>query len=117
MTTADALPPGAQGLRIGTRVNGRVVQDSNTDDLIFDVPMLVSLVSHTVGLRPGDIIATGTPSGVGAARTPPLWLTPGDEVDIGIEGIGSLCNRVVAAPEPAGGHGYVRSAYAPKVPE
>ncbi|HSV45499.1 MAG TPA: fumarylacetoacetate hydrolase family protein [Ramlibacter sp.] len=117
LVTADELPAGAQGLRIGTRVNGVTVQDSTTSDLVFDVPMLVSLVSHTVGLRPGDIIATGTPSGVGAAREPALWLKHGDTVEMFIEGIGTLSNPVVDVPAPAGGHGYVRAAYAPKVSE
>jgi acylpyruvate hydrolase len=117
MVTADELPPGAAGLRIGTRINGETVQDSTTTDLVFDVPMIVSLVSHTVGLRPGDVIATGTPAGVGAARTPPLWLKAGDSVEMFIEGIGTLVNNVIDAPQPAGGHGYDRSAYAPKVSE
>lgn len=117
LVTVDELPPGAHGLRIGTRVNGQTVQDSTTADLVFDVAMLVSLVSHTVGLRPGDIIATGTPSGVGGARTPPLWLKNGDQVEMFIEGIGSLSNTVVQAMQPPGGHRYDRSAYAPIVSE
>ena len=117
MVTADELPPGAHGLRIGTRLNGEIVQDSNTADLVFDVAMLVSLTSQTVGLRPGDIIATGTPSGVGAARTPPRWLKAGDRIDMFIEGIGILSNTVVDAPVTAKGHLYIREAYAPKVSE
>lgn len=117
LVTVDELPPGAHGLRIGTRINGATVQDSTTADLVFDVPMLVSLVSHTVGLRPGDIIATGTPAGVGAAREPALWLKSGDTVEMFIEGIGTLTNRVVDTPAPAGGHGYARASYIPKVSE
>ncbi len=115
LVTADELPLGARGLRIGTRVNGVTVQDSSTADLIFDVPMIVSLVSQTVGLRPGDVIATGTPQGVGAARTPPLWLKAGDRLEMFIEGIGTLENTVIDAPCPPQGHSFVRSAYAPKV--
>lgn len=93
------------------------VQDSTTTDLVFDVPMLISLVSHTVGLQPGDIIATGTPSGVGAARVPPLWLKAGDQIEMYIEGVGTLSNDVVDAPEPDMGHRYDRAIYAPKVAE
>ena len=115
MVTADEVALGAHGLRITTRVNGATVQDATTADLVFDVPMLVSLVSHTVGLRPGDLIATGTPSGVAASMTPPSWLKAGDVVDMSIEGICTLSNPVVNAQVPAAGHGYDRAAYAPKV--
>ena len=115
MVTADEAPPGAHGLRISTRVNGITVQDSSTADLVFDVPMLVSLVSQTVGLRPGDLIATGTPSGVAAGMTPPKWLKAGDAIEMTIEGICTLSNTVVDAQAPAAGHGYDRAAYAPKV--
>lgn len=117
MVTADELPPGAQGLRVSTRINGQTVQDSTTADLVFDVAMIVSLVSHTVGLRPGDIIATGTPSGVGGARTPPLWLKPGDTVEMTIEGVGTLTNPIIDSPTTPAGHGYRREDYAPKVTE
>jgi len=117
MVTADELPPGGEGLRISTRVNGVTVQDSTTSDLVFDIPMLVSLVSHTVGLRPGDIIATGTPSGVGGARNPPLWLKAGDTVEMTIEGVGTLINPVIDSPAPASDHGYRREDYAPRVTE
>lgn len=115
MVTADEVPAGAHGLRIVTRVNRITVQDSSTADLVFDVPMLVSLVSHTVGLRPGDLIATGTPSGVAAGMTPPRWLKAGDAIEMSIEGICTLSNSVVDAQAPAAGHGYDRAAYAPKV--
>ena len=117
MVTADELPPGAEDLRISTRVNGVTLQDSTTSDLVFDVPMIVSLVSHTVGLRPGDIIATGTPAGVGGARNPPLWLKAGDTVEMTIEGVGTLVNPVIDSPACATGHGYRREDYAPKVAE
>lgn len=95
VTTADALPPGAHGLRICTRLNGATMQDSNTSDMIFSVARAVSLVSEFTTLNPGDLIAMGTPSGVGYARTPPVFLKPGDTVEVEIEGIGILGNPVV----------------------
>src|SRR5436190_455936 len=78
IVTSDELPPGAAPLRIMTRVNGEVMQDSNTDDLIFDVPTLVHELSKAMTLDPGDIIITGTPSAVAVARKPPPWLKPGE---------------------------------------
>lgn len=94
--TADVLPAGARGLSIETRLNGRVVQAASTDDLVFDVATLVSQISEAMTLAVGDIIVTGTPSGVGAARKPPLWMKPGDTVEVEIEGVGVLRNPVVA---------------------
>jgi acylpyruvate hydrolase len=94
--TSDELPPGASGLRITTTLNGMVVQDSNTDQLLFDVATLVSLISDVLTLEPGDIIVTGTPAGVGMARTPKLWMSPGDVCEVDIEGIGRLRNPVKA---------------------
>lgn len=85
-------------LYIQTRLNGRVMQDSNTEHLIFSVRQLVSFISRNMTLLPGTIILTGTPEGVGFSRTPPVYLRDGDEVDIKIEGIGTLTNRV--RPEP-----------------
>jgi 2-keto-4-pentenoate hydratase/2-oxohepta-3-ene-1,7-dioic acid hydratase in catechol pathway len=93
--TADALPPGARGLRIETRLNGQVMQSASTDDLIFDVAALVSLISVGISLEPGDLIVTGTPSGVGAARKPPVFMAAGDVCEIEIEKIGILRNRIV----------------------
>ena len=93
--TADELPPGAAGLRLTTTVR-EVLQDSNTDQLIFDVAHLVEAISAILTLEPGDLIVTGTPSGVGAARKPPRWLVPGDVVEVTIEGIGTLRNTVAA---------------------
>jgi acylpyruvate hydrolase len=93
--TADALPPGARGLKIETRLNGKVMQSASTDDLIFDVATLVSLISVGITLEPGDIIVTGTPSGVGAARKPPVFMKSGDVCEIEIEQIGVLSNRIV----------------------
>ena len=93
--SADALPPGARGLKIETRLNGTVMQSASTDDLIFDVATLVALISVGITLEAGDIIVTGTPSGVGAARKPPLFMKPGDVCEVEIERIGVLRSRVV----------------------
>ncbi len=94
IVTADDLPPGASGLRIGTRINGEVVQDGRTDDMIFDVATLVEAASEVMTLEPGTVIATGTPAGVGLGRKPPLWMKVGDVVEVEIEGIGTLRNTV-----------------------
>jgi acylpyruvate hydrolase len=96
LVTADELPAGAAGLRITCEVDGRTVQDSHTGDLIFDVATLIADVSVFTRLEPGDLIATGTPSGVGAGRTPPEFLRPGSVVRTAIEGVGALENRCVA---------------------
>ncbi len=93
--TADELPAGASGLRLQCRLNGHLVQDANTRDMIFDVATLVSECSQAMALAPGDIIITGTPSGVGLARTPPLWMQPGDVCEVELEGLGVLRNPVV----------------------
>ncbi|MCA0250373.1 MAG: fumarylacetoacetate hydrolase family protein [Proteobacteria bacterium] len=95
IVTSDELPPGGSPLRIMTRVNGKTMQDSSTDDLIFDVPTLVHELSKVMTLDPGDVIITGTPSGVAMARKPPNWLKPGDVCEIEIEKIGVLRNPVV----------------------
>ena len=95
VVTADALPPGASGLRIMTRVNGETMQDSNTSDMIFPTARIVSLISEFATLSPGDVIATGTPSGVAHARKPPAWMKAGDRVEVEVEGIGVLSNPVV----------------------
>ena len=92
--TADELPPGCRGLRLQTRLNGQVVQDASTDDLVFDVATLVSVISEGITLEPGDLIVTGTPAGVGLARKPPLWMRPGDVCEVEVEGIGILRNPV-----------------------
>ena len=93
--TADELPSGAAGLRLQTRLNGTLVQDANTRDMIFDVATLVAVCSEPFELLPGDIIIAGTPSGVGLARKPPLWMKAGDVCEVEIEGIGLLSNPVV----------------------
>ena len=83
-------------LAIRCELNGQEVQSSNTADMIYDVPALISSLSSTLTLRPGAVILTGTPSGVGMGRTPPLWMKAGDRVVVEIEGIGRLENSVVA---------------------
>ncbi|MFM9942653.1 MAG: fumarylacetoacetate hydrolase family protein [Hyphomicrobiaceae bacterium] len=95
VVTADALPPGASGLKIMTRVNGETMQSSNTDDMIFSTARCISLLSEFMTLEPGDLIATGTPSGVAHARKPPTWMKAGDMVEVEVEKIGVLRNPVV----------------------
>ena len=92
--TADELPEGARGLHLETRLNGEVMQSSNTDRLIFDVATLVSTISAAMTLLPGDLIVTGTPSGIGHSRSPKLYMKPGDVVEVEIEGIGVLRNFI-----------------------
>ena len=84
------------GLRVQTRVNGETVQDGRTDEMVYTVGDTLSLISHTFTLRPGDLLATGTPSGVGYGRTPPWLLQPGDVVEVEVERLGVLRNPVVA---------------------
>jgi len=93
--TADELPPGASGLRIMTRVNGETMQDSNTSDMIFSTAQTIALLSEFMTLEPGDVIATGTPSGVAHARTPQPWMKAGDKVEVEVEKIGVLANPIV----------------------
>ena len=83
------------GLRVVTRVNGEVVQDGRTDEMVYTVGDTLSLISHTFTLRPGDLLATGTPSGVGYAREPQWLLTPGDVVEVEVERLGVLRNPIV----------------------
>ena len=94
LVTADELPPGAQGLHIQTRLNGAVVQDASTSDMVFSVARLISILSEAITLSPGDIIVSGTPAGVGMARNPPLFMKHGDVCEVEIEGIGMLRNPV-----------------------
>jgi 2-keto-4-pentenoate hydratase/2-oxohepta-3-ene-1,7-dioic acid hydratase in catechol pathway len=94
--TADEVPPGARGLKLETRLNGAVVQSAITTDMVFDVATIVSTLSVAMTLRPGDVVVTGTPAGVGMARKPPLWMKPGDVVEVEIEGLGVLRNPVAA---------------------
>lgn len=94
--TADELPSGCLGLTLETRLNGEVVQHAKIDDMVFGVASLVSILSQTMTLEPGDLIATGTPSGVGAARNPQLFMRPGDRCEVAIDGLGILANAIVA---------------------
>jgi 2-keto-4-pentenoate hydratase/2-oxohepta-3-ene-1,7-dioic acid hydratase in catechol pathway len=82
------------GLRIQLRLNGKVMQDSTTANLIFDVPALIEYISRSITLNPGDVILTGTPPGVGFARKPPVFLQSGDKVEVEIEKIGTLVNHI-----------------------
>jgi 2-keto-4-pentenoate hydratase/2-oxohepta-3-ene-1,7-dioic acid hydratase in catechol pathway len=97
LTTADEIDP--SGLRLRTWVNGELRQDSNTKHLIFDCAAIVEHLSTAFTLEPGDVVATGTPSGVGGAMRPPQFLKAGDRVRVEIDGLGALENRVVPEPE------------------
>ena len=88
--------PDPQALAIRAILNGETVQDSNTSNMVFAVAEVIEYVTRTITLEPGDLIATGTPAGVGAFRKPPLFMQPGDEITIEIEGLGSLTNPVAA---------------------
>jgi len=101
IVTADVIP-NPHKLSIKLRLNGRTMQDSNTDNLIFGIPQLVSFLSETITLEPGDVIATGTPSGVGFARKPPVFLKDGDKMEVEIEGLGILNSPVVGPVEAVG---------------
>lgn len=93
--TADELPPGAAGLQLQCRLNGKVMQNANTRDMIFDIATLVAACSEAMELTPGDIIIAGTPSGVGLARNPQVWMKPGDVCEVELEGVGVLTNPIV----------------------
>lgn len=93
--TADELPEGARGLKIETRLNGETVQSSNTSLMVFDVKRLIAIISEAITLEPGDVIVSGTPSGVGHARTPRLYMKPGDVCEVEIEGLGILRNSII----------------------
>jgi 2-keto-4-pentenoate hydratase/2-oxohepta-3-ene-1,7-dioic acid hydratase in catechol pathway len=95
IVTADEIAD-PHNLHISLTLNGETMQDSSTGNLIFKLPQLIAYLSSVFTLEPGDVIATGTPAGVGFARKPPRWLRPGDEVRIRIEGLGELVNPVVA---------------------
>jgi acylpyruvate hydrolase len=97
MVTADELPPGGKGLKIQTRLNGEVMQSDNTDNMMFPVAETIAYVTQGMTLEPGDIVFTGTPSGVGHARKPnPIWMRPGDTCEIDIERVGVLVNPITA---------------------
>ena len=92
--SADELPPGARGLGIRSRLNGQLMQNANTADMIFPVATTIALITECLTLEPGDVLVMGTPAGVGYARTPPVFMRDGDICEIEIEGIGVLSNPV-----------------------
>lgn len=98
LTTRDEIPD-PHTLAISARVNGVTLQDSNTSKMIFRIPQLIEFISASITLEPGDIIATGTPEGVGVFRTPPIFLKAGDVVEVEIQNLGVLRNPVVAAAD------------------
>jgi hypothetical protein len=93
--SADEVPAGMVGMNIETRLNGQVMQKANTKDMIFDVATLVVACSEGMELHPGDMIITGTPSGVGFARKPPVFMKAGDVCEVVVEGLGTLSNPVI----------------------
>jgi 2-keto-4-pentenoate hydratase/2-oxohepta-3-ene-1,7-dioic acid hydratase in catechol pathway len=95
MVTPDELPPGCEGLRIQSRLNGKVMQDANTKDFLWNVVESLRIITECMTLEPGDVIITGTPAGVGYARNPPVWMAPGDVCEVEIEGIGTLSNPII----------------------
>jgi len=94
IVTADELPPGARDLALSGRLNGKVMQQANTSDMLFDVATTIAYISIAMALEPGDLIAMGTPAGVGHARKPPVFMTAGDTFEIEVERIGTLRNSV-----------------------
>ncbi len=96
LVTADELEPGATGLRIQSRLNGQIMQDANTSDMIFGVAETICLLSECLTLDAGDVLVMGTPAGVGFARTPPGWMKPGDTIEVENERLGVLRNPGVA---------------------
>lgn len=98
IVTADEIADPHQ-LNIGLSIDGEVLQNSNTRELIFKIPALIEYLSSITPLLPGDIVSTGTPPGVGLGRTPKRWLKPGESVTVTVEGLGSLTNPVVAEPQ------------------
>lgn len=98
VVTADELPPGGVGLKLQTRLNGRLVQNADTSDMIYDVASIVSIASEAMTLQAGDVIFSGTPAGVGLGHKPQLWMKDGDEVEVEIERIGLLRNTIRDQP-------------------
>jgi 2-keto-4-pentenoate hydratase/2-oxohepta-3-ene-1,7-dioic acid hydratase in catechol pathway len=94
LVTEDELPAGGHGLKIQTRLNGQLLQDGNTSNFLFDVKTVLKIVSECMTLEPGDVIITGTPAGVGYARTPPIFMKAGDICEVEIEKIGVLLNTI-----------------------
>jgi 2-keto-4-pentenoate hydratase/2-oxohepta-3-ene-1,7-dioic acid hydratase in catechol pathway len=95
LVTRDEVPD-PNALRLKTVLNGETVQESRTSDMVFSIPFLISYISSLATLEPGDVILTGTPAGIGCNRNPQVFLNPGDNISVQIDGIGTLTNRVVA---------------------
>ena len=95
LITADELPAGVKGLHLETRLNGEIVQSASTDDMVFDVETLIALLSEAITLEAGDVIVSGTPSGVGWARNPKLLMRHGDVCEVSVAGMGILRNVIV----------------------
>jgi acylpyruvate hydrolase len=100
LVTTDELPDAAKGLKIQSRLNGTVMQSDNTDNMMFPIVEMLVYITQGMTLEPGDVIFTGTPSGVGHARKPPVWMKNGDTIEVEIEGVGTLGNPI--ADEKAG---------------
>lgn len=98
--TADEVPD-PQNMTLWVDVNGQRMQDGHTGKMIFSVAQIISHLSELMTLHPGDVIATGTPPGVGMGQTPQVYLKPGDIVEAGVNGLGSQCQKVLATPEPS----------------
>jgi 2-keto-4-pentenoate hydratase/2-oxohepta-3-ene-1,7-dioic acid hydratase in catechol pathway len=94
LVTPDELPPGAHGLQIQSRLNGAVMQNANTKDFLWGIAETIVLITECMTLEPGDVVITGTPAGVGYARTPPVFMKPGDVCEIEVEGVGILSNTI-----------------------
>jgi 2-keto-4-pentenoate hydratase/2-oxohepta-3-ene-1,7-dioic acid hydratase in catechol pathway len=94
LVTKDEVPD-VRALTLTTRLNGEVMQHAPVSDLLFDVPHLISFISQIAPLRPGDVIMTGTTGGVGGARKPPVWMKPGDKIEVEISSVGTLANDIV----------------------
>lgn len=94
LVTADELPDAMTGLTLTTRLNGELMQEGNTDNLVFPVRQLIAILSECMTLEPGDVVVTGTPAGVGYARQPPVWMKAGDTIEIEVAGLGKLINVV-----------------------
>jgi acylpyruvate hydrolase len=111
LVTADEAD--VSDVALTTRLNGQVMQSARTSQMIVDVPSAIEFFSSFTRLRPGDVIATGTPGGVGFARQPPVWMQPGDVIEITIEGVGTIRNRVVAEDSDRGDWRWRPGAKAP----
>lgn len=98
LVTPDEVPHGARGLQLETRLNGEVVQSASTDTMVFDIETLISTISEAITLEAGDIIVTGTPSGIGWAREPKLLMKPGDVCEVSVDGFMPLRNPIVQEP-------------------